>query len=253
MVRFYLLCMFLCAVFLTKAQDQEILEAISFEKKYFETQDPSFLLEKAYVYKRLGDLDHALATLERINSPDSLIESSTLYERTLLHFLKEEYQEAQNSLLRYRFFGYPEDKNLLIIEVLCQINLQELDMAKKLMMKHQEDLGIDSMMISTIIPEDLKLKEPAKARRISYFVPGVGQMYAGYFGKGLISGGANLVAIAFTGYSLYTGYFFTGVMTGAAVFYTFYLGGARYAYQLSERKNLEIIKEVENQFKTELN
>ena len=249
--------MFLFVCFLTRGQEamefydqgEYKLAALAFEREYFEEGDPRDLLYKAYSYKKTEDYSKAIRTLQRISTSDEKLDQSVLYEMALLNYLIEDYQASYNQVLRYKVFEYPTDQNLLVIEILDLIHIGKWQVARSLMMEKREVLEISMSEIEKIIPTDLTPKNNKKAKTWSYFIPGTGQMYAGFFGKGLVSGGLNAAAIAFTAYSAWTGYYFTGVFTGAALFYTFYLGGARHAGQLAEQKNKKISNKLSRKFK----
>lgn len=249
--------MCLCASFLTKGQDARELynnqnfqeAALAFERAFFENGDPENLLYKAYSYKKLLDYEKAIRALQRINTYDTLLEQRALYELALLQHLNGQYAASYNTLLRYKLYGYPFSQNLAIIECINLIHTQKWDEARALMFMEQDLLDLTDEDIEKILPEGLEPKKKKKASTLSYLIPGTGQMYAGYFGKGLVSGGLNASAIAFTAYSAWTGYYFTGVLSGAALFYTVYLGGARHARQLVDKKNHRTVLEIEERFK----
>ncbi len=62
------------------------------------------------------------------------------------------------------------------------------------------------------------MKNPDKAFALSYYFPGAGQMYAGYFWKGLVSTILNAGLIYFSVWNFANGYFFSGAFTGACAF-----------------------------------
>jgi TM2 domain-containing membrane protein YozV len=251
--------MCLCVSYLTRAQGEKAdslfrtgefqQAAIAYERAFYDTGEPHYLLQKVYSYKAIKDFDSALRTAQRINTSNDSLEALALYEKVLLYFLKDSYQEAYNELLRYQVYGYAQDFNTEYIRFVSQVQLQDWQNAREQLVSDSVYFGLSDEEIEYILSEDLKKKEISKARTLSYFLPGVGQMYAGYFGKGVVSGLMVTGTIAFTGYSALTGYFFTGMVPGAALFYTFYLGGARYAGQLATRKNLEESDEIVKRFK----
>lgn len=263
MNRCLLLCMCLFGSYLISAQVKtaEMLfnrgkyqrAAVAYERAFYETREPHYLLRKVYCYKSLKDYEAALRTATRINTGNDSLEALVLYEKVLLNFLDSNYPEAYNDLLRYEVFGYPKDFNTEYVRFVSQVHLLEWESAKRQLFQDSMYFDLSEDEIEYIIPADLKIKEIKKARTLSYFLPGVGQMYAGYFGKGLISGTMVAGAIAFTAYSTLNGYFFTGMVPGAAVFYTFYLGGVRYAGQLAEQKNREMAEATEDRFREVLN
>lgn len=216
--------------------------AIAFEQEAFEagrSVDRTVpLLKKAYCYKALGEYQEALDITSRITRYDSdSLRKMVMYERILLAYLLEDYPLAQNELIKWDLRFEEDDLQVLPMKFLVQVSLGQIDEARALLNERHEDLQLTVSQAASLLPEKWKLKNTRKAYNLSLFLPGVGQMYAGHFFKGVVSGTVQAGLVAFTAYHLYHGYFFSGGMTGAALLYTFYLGGARYAGQLAERNN----------------
>ncbi len=234
--------MFLCGSFLIKGQtarelfDSEayIEAAVAFEYEYFRDPSDSTLLYKSYCYKALGDYENALAILTRIQGLD------VRYEKALLHYLNEDYERSNTELLRLRLDGVEFDRNLVVLQVLVEISRLKYKEAREALKENAELLGLEIPDIDYIIDAKAKARDPLRAQNLSLWIPGTGQWYAGHFGKGLLSGSIQTGIVAFTGWSFYTGYFFSGTLTGATLFYTFYLGGARYAKKLAGKTNDEV-------------
>lgn len=259
---FTLTCIFLFGCFFAEAQigradslfqqSNYQLAAVFYEKAAFEETDvyrqSVCLLKKAYCYKAMGDYGQALEITGRMMKVhDDSLKRKVNYERILLAYLEEDYQLTYNELLKWDL-AFHDDPLVLPYRFLTLVSLDKIDEAKALLVKQYEYFGLSEEEATSFFPEKWKLKNPQKAYNLSLFLPGVGQMYSGYFLRGLFSGGIQAVLIVFTGYNLYHGYFFTGGMTGAAFFYTFYLGGARYARQLAEIRNDEMKGEIKEKF-----
>jgi tetratricopeptide (TPR) repeat protein len=242
--------MFLCVFFTTKAQtgielfQQENFEEASlvFEYEYFVSGLDSSLLYKAYSQKALGDYENAIRTLNRIRSLD------IGYEKALLHYLNGNYEQSRSIILRQRMFDDNFNSDLVILEILNEMARNDYSRARDLLIENQGLLGLNEVEMDDILDRRLKKKDPERAYNISLFLPGIGQWYAGYFGKGFLSGFIQTGLVGFSAYSLYTGYFFSGTLTGVAMFYTFYLGGARYARELAIQKNTEVSTKIRNEF-----
>ncbi|MDW3192046.1 MAG: hypothetical protein R8G66_06770 [Cytophagales bacterium] len=243
----------------TNAQEQKAYElmgedlyqeaALAFERALFDSKDIQernlFLILKSQCYKALGDYEAGVRNLKRIRflNSDSL-KQAVDYETVLLHYLNHEYQEAYSRIVRIKA-KQTETIETMILSFLVNVDLQKWEEARDLLISQDSVFQFDQADIDYILPPKWKLKDPDKAYNLS-LLPGIGQWYAGYFWKGVLSGSIQLVLGAFSIYSLVEGYFFSGTLTGVALFYTFYLGGARYASQLALRKNherSEIIKE----------
>lgn len=262
MKRFLSICIFLCGCYSGSGQSagdslfaegQYLEAAVAYEKDVFFATNRSavagLLLKKSYCYKALGDYHEALETANRITR---MGEDSTrqlvMYERILLNYLKEDYRAANGELLRWELKFKEVSPSVLNLKFLTLVGLGEMQQAEQLVLDHYAHFNISSASANTLFPGKLNWKDPEKAYKISLFLPGVGQMYAGSFFKGLVSGGVQAGLIAFTAFNVYHGYFFTGGMTGAALFYTFYLGGARHARELAEAKNEGIKLDIKRRF-----
>lgn len=255
MKQFCFTCIFLCACCFSKAQVMEnpdslfmagdyATAAVGYEYAAFRSSDPlqkaHYLLEKAYCYKAALAYSQAIEILERIRvSPGDSLRKLVDYEKALLYHLTEDYQKSYNELLKYQVVNGRLDQDLTLLLALNLIALNRWEESHDLLFRESAILGLDSAAVQFVFSEKLKLKNPDKAYNLSMFLPGVGQMYAGYFFKGLLSGTIQAALVGFSAYSIYQGYFFTGGMTGVALFYTFYFGGARHARELAIARNEE--------------
>lgn len=259
MHRYCWICIFLCGYLWTNAQEQNAYElmgegqyqeaALAFERALFDSKDIQernlFLILKSQCYKALGDYEAGIRNLKRVRflNSDSL-KQAVDYETVLLHYLNHDFQEAYSRIVRIKA-KQTETKETLILSFLVNVDLQKWEEARELLISQDSVFQFDQSDIDYILPPKWKLKDPDKAFNLS-LLPGIGQWYAGYFWRGVLSGSIQLVLGVFSIYSLVEGYFFSGTLTGVALFYTFYLGGARYASQLALRKNherSEIMKE----------
>lgn len=261
MIRYYWICIFLCGYFWTKgqeklayqlmAQEQYPKAALAFERAFFEAKDMQernrFLMLKAQCYKAIGDYEAGIRNLQRVRylRGDSL-KRAVNYEMILLYYLHGALADAQSRLIRMQATG-GMSQEMLLLSFLVNVEQGKWAEARQLLMEQDTVFQLSPEDIEYILPEKLKLKDPRKAYNLS-LLPGIGQWYAGYFWKGVLSGGIQALLGAFSIYSLVEGYFFTGTLTGVALFYTFYLGGARYAETLANRKNEERAGQIKERF-----
>ncbi|MFT6133728.1 MAG: TM2 domain-containing membrane protein YozV [Cyclobacteriaceae bacterium] len=241
--------MFLLGFYTTRGQGDSLfqigayeLAAVSYELAYFTSGNEGALIQKSECYKQLGEYDQALRAVERVNGRE------TNYEQALLLYLSVDYERSYNKLLQLSLQSASLDQETAVLMALVLIAKQDFQEVKKYLVTHQGLIGLDQKEIDLMFSKKLKYKKPNKAYNLSLWMPGIGQMYAGHFGKGLVSGGLVAGATGFTLYSLLNRYYFSGVLTGAALFYTFYLGGARYAGQLAEQKNEKNAKALKHAF-----
>ena len=118
------------------------------------------------------------------------------------------WREAQSAMEKY-----------FIYTVNDSLELQETFMQLKKKIKHAS-----------------KYRNPEKASKLS-FVPGLGQLYAGYPAEGLFSFMLNAGALTFGVYHVLNGFPFTGYFGGAGILQAFYFGGQNRAATLSIRRN----------------
>ncbi len=262
MKRFWLICIFLFGFFISKAQsqtdllfrgEQYELAAIGYEQLYYEQAHSDsgiyYLLKKAECYKRLGRLDKAYKTLTRVSSPKSdTLQILVLKQKVALSFLTENFQETHQHLLRCKLKGIDQDQELIFYEFLALISLTRWEEARELLYQNQGVFKLSNDEVESIFPKKMKVKNPEKAYNISIFLPGIGQAYAGYPLKGLVSGTVQTGLVAFSLYSLYTKYFFSGALVGVSLFYSFYLGGANYAEKLAILRNQETSQTIQIDF-----
>lgn len=261
MNRFYWTCIFLCGCYLIKGQEhlasklmgdeQYLKAALAYERAFFESKDQQqrnrFLVLKAQCYKAVGDYEAGVRNLQRVRflRSDSLRQAVN-YELVLLHYLNGDFPDAQSRLIRMQARG-DQSKETLLLSFLVHVELGLWPEARQLLVDQDSIFHFGHEGIEYVLPQKLKLKDPKKAYNLS-LLPGLGQWYAGYFWKGVLSGGIQAFLGAFSIYSLIEGYFFTGTLTGVALFYTFYLGGSRYAETLAHRKNHERTDEIKERF-----
>ena len=256
-----MICIFLFVAYSTNAQFEKAdslknagelaFAKLEYERIIFQNTDPEIvnqaILKKARIQKSVGDYEAASQTLQRSNLfvKQNELNFNIIREIILTSYLSGNYNTALAQLKQAEYFfkntGYNE---LLYLHVLT---LNELRQWEEANIKYEEYISING---STGLTADeayyfidkTKLKDPKKAETLSYVLPGVGQMYAGYFGKGLLSSAIQGSLMAFGAYSLYEGYFFTGALTGIGLFYSFYSGGVRHARYLALKKNEELTR-----------
>ncbi len=261
MKRFTLICIYLSGCFIGKAQitgdslyesGQYFQAAIAYEKEAFfapnsELQD-QLILKRAYAYKALGNYTKAFNITSRISKKSDSLYKVVLYERILLAYLSDEYQKAHNELLKWQVRYGENSEEILSLRFLTLVQIEKMEEAQEILNQYASELSINQEEVSSLLEANWQLKNPDKAYMLSLVLPGVGQMYAGHFFKGVFSGVVQTGLVIFTAWNVYHGYFFTGGMTGATLFYTFYLGGARYARNLTIQYNDRVKSELVNEF-----
>lgn len=226
------------------------LAALAYEYQAFVSEDKAtsseLLFKKANCYKASGDFQRSREVLSRIRTNDRAFKKKLGYETALMYYLTDDYQLSYNELLKLKLQSKSNDESVAQLEVLNLLALGKWEDARAVILKDTVNalFGVEEHVFAGKI----KYKDPEKAYKLSLFLPGVGQMYSGHFFKGVVSAGVQAGLVGFSAYSIYNGYFWTGGMTGVAFFYTFYLGGARYAKNLAIQHNAEISKMLSQRY-----
>lgn len=217
--------------------------SVAYEYAVFKAVEPIYrsklMLKRAYALKQQGSFERAFDNLQRIDIyvlPDSMAKN-VLYESALNAFLAERYDQSLSKLEELKIYPDSEmEGRNLILEILTLNEMKEWTKAHEHFLSYKKKFAPS---LQDPYLQKIKMKNSERAFNLSYFLPGVGQMYAGYFWKGFLSGFINVGTVAFAGYSFLTGYYFSGAFTGVTLFYIFYNGGARYAEVLAEQYNRE--------------
>ncbi|MBS1490144.1 MAG: hypothetical protein JSS93_06440 [Bacteroidetes bacterium] len=263
MIKFYLICIFLCAPFFIKAQTKladslftagQYLQArVEYERLlYLGLSSPNeLLLKKSYCLKAQQQYEEAYHTLQRADffkGSDSL-QFKLYYESALNAYLSGKYDLCLNKIQEeYYYLPQIHSPFLELLEIMTLNQQQNISEANE---KYNE--FVIRHHLSTSSPYTAKkfrkLKNPERAESMSHLLPGVGQLYAGFPGRGITSLAIQAGLVTFAGVSFLNGYYFSGAFTGVGLFYMFNNGGARHAHYLAEKKNREIITKLNNEIK----
>jgi tetratricopeptide (TPR) repeat protein len=212
-------------------------------------------LQKAYCHKKLGQHAAVNAELQRLqlqNLPDSLL-YAIFYEKALAAYLIGDYMNAQNNLIELNYFV--KDARLknqsVFLEIVVLNELQRWEEARRSFTNYLNYKSLDSTLANRLYlgigPEHLK--SSITARRLSYLLPGIGQVYASGLKEGIFSGLLNASMIALAISNFYSGYYFTSVFIAGGLFPAFYLGGATHAEFLVKRDNQTKIRAYNDKLK----
>lgn len=194
------------------------------------------------------NFDDAEFTLSRIkfnDLPDSIFFNAH-YKNAFACYLNGNYSAADGHLLQIQ--NLLEDSVYIIKSLLLHaMVLNELDKfadAKQKLLLYVNSIKVENkgQLLNEIelayqeknIP---KYKDPEKANKLSTFLPGVGQLYAGYFWEGAASVAFQLVGLSFGVYSFFIKNYITSVLIGLSFFQKFYLGGVKRAEFLVNKRN----------------
>jgi len=259
MIKYYLICTFLCVPFFINAQAVqkadslfnagEFLQArVEYERLLFYSKpDNSIFLKKSYCAKAEAKYEEAYNTLQRADffqGSDSL-KFKLYYESALNAYLAGKYDLSLNKIQELQYYLPGISQPIAdLLEILTLNQQQKLAEAEK---KYKSFCLKYALVNAPDIYQPKKfrkLKNPVKAESISHFLPGIGQMYAGYAVRGITSGLIQSGLLAFTAISFINGYYFSGAFTGMGLFYMFNNGGARHAQYLAEKRNRILVDQL---------
>ncbi len=268
MSKFCLICTFLCAPYLGSAQSllaDSLYErgdydraSVAYEYAYFSEVHPQkvneILLKKTYCLKQLGKYDAAYQNIERADlyTGNDSLRYLLFYESIVTALLA---RKADVALSKVQELQAESKDSALLLKILPfeVLALNELHRWEEAHIKYQVLAGRYGIAYDPY-PEILlfKMKNPEKAMTLSYLLPGIGQMYAGYFWKGMVSMLLNVGMIGFSGWSFWNGYYFSGAFTGVALFYLSYNGGVRYAELLAKQYNTKHVTQFNEKVRSQV-
>jgi hypothetical protein len=264
-IKYCLTCIFLCAPFFSRAQvalGDSLFIAGDFGKafiayEYFlfnrtgQPQTNLILLKSSYCLKQTGKFEKARVVLDRADfySGSDSLRFLLFYEYAVNSMLANKFDLALSKMeeMHNEFRDTTKLAIILPLEIMALNELQRWPEAHKKYLRLAPNEPDPYQEILSF-----KMKNPDKAFSLSYYFPGAGQMYAGYFWKGLASTLLNAGLIYFSIWNFSNGYFFSGAFTGVALFYLSYNGGAKYAATLARQHNEERIRTFNEKIKSQL-
>ena len=245
------------------------IASIEYERVFFLTSDfavkTEALLRKAACLKQMQQFRKAEQSLNRANFAglnDTLI-YKLRFQSALCAYLGGNFNNAESQLIQIHYFLKDTILTMpsLLLYVLVLNELNRWDEAKEKIVKwisltDPPPAVKDSLLniISKIYHADdyPKFKKLKNAQRLSSFLPGAGQLYAGYLGEGLANVSLQLAALAFTGYAFYFNYYITAFIVGYGIFSKFYIGGINRLEYLVNKKNYELLRGFNDRLKGEI-
>lgn len=231
----------LAAVYYEKALFDQNQQLDTLSSENFKFQANTLLYQKIQCQKTLRVFEDAWQTAQRFdfNESNDTLQFQLRYEGALCGYLSQRYNEAYGQIQQTRF--YIQDTALTasldVLEILTLNELERWEESKvifaRYVTRNQLTFQVDKLY------DFLKKrpKNPDKAQLLSFLLPGLGQIYAGYPKEGLVSAGLQALSLGFGIYHVLNHYYFIGFFTGAGLFQTFYFGGARRASLMAEETN----------------
>lgn len=226
-------------------------KSLVIEKKIFlaknDTLINKLLLQKAMILKNAGHQVRAIQTFERIPyqhcRPEIGFEAA--FNLAMLNYSINEFDAVSQYLSDMDFYFDKTDTSnrVLFLKVLTYNVQEKYNQARKALKKYssQSDCSVN---IDSLYRFEQQLKDPAKARRLSGFLPGLGQFYAGKPWQGINSLMLNSLSLGYATYCGLNKMYASSVFTGLNLFMAFYSGGKRNAYSIVNNQKANEIKKL---------
>lgn len=171
------------------------------------------------------------------------------------YFLQSKYNLSD--LNKDSVYAYSRDSVLLkksaFTYLLSQLHQYEWKQAKTLLKLYFRDTTTYWDSVFTVHTSKIRLKSPKKAMILAYLIPGLGQIYAGYFVQGIIS----FLMISLLGLALFYAaknkWYLLAYFMIFGLLRRFYLGGARFAekqvYYHNFKQNEKCLKNIKQEIK----
>ncbi len=258
-MRYWIFTLLLSASLFTKGQSNDSLgnALLNAEMHFWQAGNDSTrynaLLLKVYIYRRAGLYHQAINEIDRSRSYALTVDekSQLKYEELLNSFLNNDYGYCTT----FRFDsneGTNYAKQIELMQLYSLNELQNWTNCKKQMLAYLDKTDTIKTKEILNLPETYRHKDPAKSKRLSAFLPGLGEIYAGYPAKGITSFLLNAGFLAFTGYNIYYHYYITSVFSGFLPVSKFYGGGKRLSTNLADRHNDQEINKIKRLYSNEI-
>ena len=235
----------------TSIANNLLLLEIGFWKAESDAAKLTALLNKAAIYKTMNRHEQGIIELERVQkyTADQQIAALISYEKMLHYFLSDNYNYASHifiSSAALQQIGKKKEYDLMRLEALNGMENWRKCKEELLAMCSVSD-SIKRTSIEQL-PTAYSYIIPEYCARLSSFIPGLGEIKAGYPVKGITSFLIHAGLIIFTGYNFYTGFYVTGAISGVLPFLKFYGGGKRLSQNLAEERNEEEAKNLKKKY-----
>ena len=211
------------------------------------------LLQKVHIYNQAGLFHQAINQVERTReyalTGDE--KSQLKYEELLNSFLNNDYGYCttfhfdSNEVTSY-------SKEIALMQLYSLNELQEWTNCKRQMLTYINRMDTTKAKEILALPETYNYKDPAKSKRLSSYLPGLGEIYAGYPVKGVTSFVLTTGFLAFAGYNFYFHYYVTGFFSGLFPMTKFYSGGKRLIVNLANSHNEQEVNKIKRRYSNEI-
>jgi hypothetical protein len=268
--KYFLICIFLCAIFLETKADSTFTVAdslfdcrnfqdaqIEYERIVFETNITTdrqvALYKRASCFKQLKEFSKAIQTISRIsyfNLPDTL-KKRFHYEYSLLSYLAGSFQDASFLISNIDTLNLPKaiQPNYFLLKSLVLNELRLWNDAQISATRYFQILGLNKLdSLNDLYQHQPKLRS-IKTAKILQVLPGAGMVYAGKPWEGFFNFSLNAAFLGFGVYNAANGLFFTGYFIGGIGLNKFYFGGQNRTEFLVNKYNYQVSKDYNNALK----
>jgi tetratricopeptide (TPR) repeat protein len=228
---------------------------LSLELQFWKSTDDStkmvILNDKISLYKSLNMYEQALKETARSEkyAPNQKSIAIINYNEMLFYFLMGKYDYARDiEITSVELAQINKQKEYALMKLESLNETEKWEQCKLELSKLSSISDSSQQFLIQKLPITYPYKNPEQCKRLSTFLPGLGEIKAGYPMKGVTSFVINAGLIAFTGYNFYGGFYLTGAVSGVLPFLKFYSGGKRLSERLAERHNLEEINKLKKQY-----
>lgn len=209
-------------------------------------------MAKADCYLMQNDPQKALMALMRIpynGLSDSLMIAGR-QKTALAAYLNKDFALAESQVMQALAFAEDSLKayHLLPIQLLALNEMRRWPEAKSLLVRYIKATNLPNDQKQAALATAEKLyqpknypiwKDPEKAKRMSMFLPGLGQLYSGHVGEGVLNVAFQTIGIGLTAVGIYYRYYAFAGLIGLGWFQKFYSGGVNRSAFLAEKYNYE--------------
>ncbi len=266
---FCLICIFPCVAF--SAESKPELErlfhradsllmtgnhfeaAIGYERVFYLASSPEVKtkanLGKSESLKQMGAYGKARRDLERslVYRSDTALRLEVIYQLAFCAYMEADFTDAHSLVMQWKLLAADlNDHRVMLLEALLLAEAWKWEELRTHLLewinhdiRHAELSDevlwtYDSLVFNVLRGAE---KSESKARILSAFLPGTGQLYTGNTGWGVLNATSQLASLGLFAWLTLNGFYLAGPIMGLSMFQSFYFGGINQAGILAERHN----------------
>ncbi|PKP22685.1 MAG: hypothetical protein CVU05_02920 [Bacteroidetes bacterium HGW-Bacteroidetes-21] len=207
----------------------------------------SLIMQKAEKLTENGQFSAALNELNRIQDKRSTDSNQLVYMKALNEFLLGDFDNAYNLLLDIPDSARNHEIEYQILWLFTLNELERWSDCRQILLNLSDSMILLKPDIEAL-PTRIDYTSPIKARRLSTFFPGIGQMYAGSSAKGITSIMLHAAFVFVLVEGVVTGFYVAGAVYGLMPIFRFYIGGRQNSYTLAKDRNSDMSKVLKDRY-----